>query len=233
MSNATHQERQPDIPPCAILREMLATRQVLLPNGQTKATTSGLGQDHAWALYSTVQNHTPKLVVEIGMAQGMSTLSILCALDGHGGKLISIDPYIDWPSGMKAAIYAVERAGYASLHTHIRSKSYEALPILLADGTRIDLGYIDGNHAFEHAFIDFFYIDKLLNVGGIIAFNDAGWPPVHRVIRYLQKNRAYEEIDVGLKPDYRGRNIFLTLARILLRRPRQDRYFRKLDTVDV
>ena len=89
------------------------------------------------------------------------------------------------------------------------------------------LVYIDGDHAFDHVFIDFFYGDQLLDAGGILGFNDAGWPAVYRVIRFLQRHRRYAEVNVGLSPDYKGRNPLVTLARRLLRRSRQDRYFRK------
>lgn len=91
----------------------------------------------------------------------------------------------------------------------------------------MDLGYIDGCHDFDHAFIDFFYLDRMIPAGGILGFNDAGWPTVFKVIRYLQKHREYKEMDVGLKPDYSARNVFLSAARRVLSMPRQDRYFCK------
>jgi hypothetical protein len=39
--------------------------------------------------------------------------------------------------------------------------------------------------------VDFFYIDKLLNVGGIVAFDDSNWPSISKVIKFIIKNRSY------------------------------------------
>ena len=217
------------LPPCDVLREMIASKNALLRNGEHKNAVAGIGPREAWALYNVVLNEKPDLVVEIGMAQGVSTLSILCALEKTGGRLISIDPYVNWKSGKEAALYAVERSGYAARHTFMEEKSYEALPKLLALGTKVDLGYIDGSHAFEHAFTDFFYLDRMLRLSGIIGFNDAGWRSVNRVIQFLRTRRKYAEMDVGLHSDYAARNLLRSILRRLLRMSRQDRYFRKLE----
>jgi len=45
-----------------------------------------------------------------------------------------------------------------------------------AQGERIDFAFIDGAHTFDHVLVDFFYIDRMLNVGGIVAFDDVGFP---------------------------------------------------------
>lgn len=217
-----------ELPPCAVLKEMWETGRALLPDGTTVPTTSGIGQTHAAALYRTVLRERPEVVIETGMGQGVSTLAILCALSQTGGRLISIDPYTDWKRGRDAALFAIRRAGYADHHQFIEAGSEVALPRLLADGLRIQFGYVDGCHCFDHAFLDFYYLDSMLDPGKLLAFNNAGWPDVYAVIRYLQKHRNYKEEDVGLQPDYSARSWWLSLARRLLRRPRQDRYFRKM-----
>ncbi|MBU1695356.1 MAG: class I SAM-dependent methyltransferase [Verrucomicrobia bacterium] len=214
-------------PPCEVLKEIFTTKQVLLPSGERKRTSAGIDEAHAWALYNVILKHKPKTVIEIGMAQGISTLSILCALSQTGGQLISIDPYFTWTEARDAALYSIHRAGFSSFHTHIEKASEIALPKLLADGLKIGAAYIDGDHHYDHVFIDFFYLDLMLTPGGVIGFNNAGWPDVFRVIRYLQKHHPFEELDVGLNPDYRARNPILSLFRRIMRMPRQDRYYMK------
>jgi len=206
---------------------MFATRTVLMPDGSRKPLTANISAKGCAALYRTVLALRPVLVVEIGMAHGVSTLSILAGLMQTGGRLISIDPYTDWESGKLAALHGVYRAGFAGIHRHLQLRSYEALPRLLLEETRVDLGYIDGCHDFDHAFIDFFFLDRMIPPGGVLGFNDAGWPTVFKVIQYLRKHREYEELDVGLKPDYSARNALLGVARRILNMPRQDRYFCK------
>ena len=39
--------------------------------------------------------------------------------------------------------------------------------------------------------IDFFYIDKMLCEGGIVIFDDADWPSIRRVLRYVVSNLEY------------------------------------------
>jgi hypothetical protein len=102
-----------------------------------------------------------------------------------------------------------------------------ALPKLLAAGARPDLVYIDGNHNFDYVFTDFFYADKLLPAGGVVAFNDAGWRSVFKVIRFLRKYRKYRELDVGLPKLYRSRNLLFSLIARLEGRSRLARYFEK------
>jgi hypothetical protein len=69
----------------------------------------------------------------------------------------------------------------------------------------------------------------MLNVGGLIAFNDCGYRAVHRVIRFVLSHRKYREIDVGLPRDYRGRNALVTASRRLTGRSSSERYFEKLE----
>jgi hypothetical protein len=100
---------------------------------------------------------------------------------------------------------------------------------LLQEGARPDLVYIDGNHNFDYVFTDCFYADKLLPVGGVMGFNDAGWRPVYKVIRFLRKYRRYRESDVGLPKVFRSRNALFSLIKRLEGRSTYDRYFEKVE----
>jgi len=101
------------------------------------------------------------------------------------GRLISIDPYIGWPSGRLVALHQVARAGAEGIHTHWHECSYTALPRMLQECLKPDLIYIDGNHNFDYVFTDCFYADKLLEAGGLMGFNDCGWRPVYKVLKFL------------------------------------------------
>ena len=62
-----------------------------------------------------------------------------------------------------------------------------------------------------------------------MAFNDAGWRSVFRVIRFLQEYRRYRELDVGLPCNYKSRNIVFSMIKRLEGRDSRDRYFEKLE----
>src|SRR5690606_30209286 len=169
--------------------------------------TANISSLNSHALYDFVLKQRPQLVIEVGMAYGVSTLTILSALQANGtGRLISIDPYITWESGRLVALHQVARAGVSHLHEHMHECSYTALPKLLIEEARPDFVYIDGRHNFEYVFTDFFYADKLISPGGTVAFNDAGWRSVFKAIQFVKKFRRYEELDVGLPRVFRSRN---------------------------
>jgi hypothetical protein len=97
-------------------------------------------------------------------------------------------------------------------HARIEQPDYLALPSLVDQEARFGLVYIDGSHVFDHVIIDAFHSDLLLDVGGIMAFNDCWMPSVDRAIRFVA-HYAGRELDVGLPRDFEGRQW-------LLRRPR-------------
>jgi predicted O-methyltransferase YrrM len=184
---------------CPLLRKLYESNAGHWQVGTVKVPTN-IPLSYAEALYRAVLQSKPSVVVEIGMCFGFSSLAILSALRAAGGngRLISIDPIQStyWASG---GIRNIQEAELRDRHELIEDYSYNALPRLLASGLRIDFGYVDGSHAFDDAIIDGLYIDKMLNVGGVIGFNDAGWPSVSKVVRFLLAYRKYVELDVGLR----------------------------------
>ena len=216
---------------------MFATRSTIDGAGATAPLHSCIDVGTAEALYRQVRARHPRLAVEIGMANGISTLAILTALAENGGEgqLISIDPNqsTQWHDCGRAA---VARAGLAGRHRVLEKPDALALPDLLAADTRIDFGYIDGWHTFDYALVDFWFLDKMTPRGGVIAFNDCGWPAVARAIRFVQTHRRYRELDVGLPRSYdRPRSLGILLRKIKHRRlgdyfrRTEDRYFQKLE----
>jgi hypothetical protein len=64
-------------------------------------------------------------------------------------------------------------------------------------GGKISFAYIDGNHSYEFAKRDFENVDKYLETGGFILFDDSSddsqWE-VRRVIEEIKRNSNYEVI---------------------------------------
>lgn len=164
------------------------------------------------------------------MAYGISSLAILAALQEAGGegRLLSIDPHQRqiWRDGGRKT---VERSGLGHRHELIEDFDYLVLPRLIEQQCRFDLAYIDGHHSFDYVMLDFFFVDLALEVGGVVGFNDCGWKSVFRAIRFIETHKKYAEIDVGIEPDYHGRNALFTLGRRLFGFNWSDRYFRKLE----
>jgi len=159
------------------------------------------------------------------MAYGVSALAILGANDDV--HLVSIDPF-QREHYADRGCRAIEAAGMADRHELVAGFDYAELPRLLADGLRLQFAYIDGYHTFDHTLLDFFYVNRMLDVGGVVAFNDCAMPAVHRVCGFVASHYDYDEINVGLQPTYTGISRRDTLRRTCQGRRNEDRYFAKV-----
>src|SRR5688572_39604 len=190
---------------CPILREMLEGRTAYTSAGERVPLHSDIRPEYAEALYQTILRLRPSVAIEVGMAFGVASLAILSALrDGQAdGKLISIDPMqsSQWKGG---GVTAVAKAGLSDRHVLFEDYDHSVLPRLLASGYRVGFAYVDGWHTFDYALLDWWYIDKMLPVGGVVGLNDCGWPAVEKVIRFMLTHRKYTELDVGLTPQLLG-----------------------------
>jgi predicted O-methyltransferase YrrM len=156
--------------------------------------------EHAVRLAEIVRDAGLMRTLETGMAYGLSTLAIAGAHAARGsGRHVAIDPIqsTKWRSLGRAH---VRRAGIEDFVTVIEQRSDEALPRLSAAGEELDLAFIDGHHLFDYTLVDFFYADRMLVSGGVVAFHDPWIPAVGRVVDFVRTNRAYEVLsaDGGL-----------------------------------
>ena len=214
---------------CPVLRHMMETKLATASDGSTQSLHSAIHREFAERLYHLVLDQRPACVVEVGMAHGASTLAILTALEqsGGAGRLISIDPFQSshWRG---CGVAAVRRAALDHRHQLIEEADYLALPALLAEGLTVDFAYIDGDHTFDYAFLDFWFLDRMLRVGGVVGFNDCAWRSVAKVIKFVKKYRRYAELpDMHTKAKswaFRGKRLFWE---VLLQRHWRDRYFNK------
>jgi len=184
---------------CPVIQEILVGRVAKTAAGDEVPVHSDIGPEHAEALYETILRTRPSTVVEVGMAFGVSSLSILTALReiGQDGKLLSIDPVqsSDWKG---CGVAAIARAGLKERHQLFEDYDYNVLPRLFSSGLKIGFAYIDGWHTFDYTLLDWWFLDRMLKVGGIAAFNDCSWPGVEKAIQFVLTHRKYTEIDVGL-----------------------------------
>ena len=77
----------------------------------------------------------------------------------------------------------------------IEEGSEFALPKLLAEGRKFDFALIDSWHTFDHALLEFYFINRMLDLGGVVVFDDAQFPAVRRVIKYVSNYPAYRIVE--------------------------------------
>lgn len=188
-----------------VLREIVETGHVQLPGGERVPVSSQIDPACGALLRACVERVKPRVAVEVGLAYGISTLYILDGLEASGGgKLIGMDPaQFDgfWRGG---GLHSVERAGYRDRYEFHEESSQSCLPRLASLGQRVGLGFIDGWHTFDHVLVDFFNIDRMLDVGGAVVFDDVGYPAIRRVCEFVVANRAYEIIGAVKHPPARS-----------------------------
>lgn len=180
----------------SVLNRIIETGCTVLPSGEKVQATSYIDEASGLLLQRAIKDLRPRISLEVGLAFGISTLYILEALAEIGGeKLIGMDPAQHDSHWRGGGLHNIRQAGFELLYEFHESSSQQLLPRLVGTGQRIDFAFIDGWHTFDHTLVDFFYIDQMLNPGGIVVFDDVGYPAIRRVCDFIITNRAYEICD--------------------------------------
>lgn len=177
----------------SLLDEIFETNQVTDANGNTRALHSAISREEGVFIHSLISRNHIESSVEIGCAFGISSLYICDALSQKRSPHHTIiDPCqsSDWQN---IGVLNLRKAGF-SFFDLIEEPSEIVLPDLLRRDKRFDFAFIDGWHTFDHALLDFFYVDRLLRVGGIVVFDDVDYPALKKLVRYISNYQSYEII---------------------------------------
>ena len=156
----------------------------------------------------------PHVSLEIGMAYGVSTLYLCEALSRlpHPVRHIAMDPF-QTEQWRGIGLRNVRAAGYDHMLDFHEDRSEFVLPQLLAQNTQLDFAFVDGWHTFDQVMVEFYYLNRMLRVGGVIAFDDAERRGINRVIRHALSYPAYKVFE----PE-RGRSAEVSLGGRLRRK---------------
>ena len=179
--------------PTELLDEILRTNIVHDASGKEYPLDSNVDKNEGAFLQELIQKYKPQRTIEVGFAYGISSLYICSALQNIPGARHTI---IDPGQGScfnNVGIANLKRAGI-DFFDFYEENSDIALPRMLSEGKNFDFGFIDGNHLFEYTLIDFFYINRMMKPGGIVVFDDTGFPAVNRAVRYVLNFPAYKYI---------------------------------------
>lgn len=175
------------VAPSPLLREVFATRQVYNERGETVELDGNVSEAETALLHGAVSEIRPRLSVEIGFAEGISTLAILDALRQNGvGRHHTIDPFQANYGYCGRAM--VKRAGLDEWYEFHEKFADEVIPGLGA----LQFAFIDSSHLFDLTMGEFALVDRRLDVGGVVGFHDMYMPAQQQFMRYVLANRAYE-----------------------------------------
>jgi hypothetical protein len=161
-------------------------------------------KDECVRIYALIRERKPETIIETGVYNGVSTLSILAALEANGvGSLYSVD-YSQFLSGdcddidqATAQSFSRGRPSCAEEGTHLVPEGKEPgwiipehlrerwefipgkpqleLPPLLARLGEIDFFHHDSSHAASSMLFEFELAWQYLRPGGIMVSNHIGW----------------------------------------------------------
>lgn len=152
-------------------------------------------------LYRFTSVHRLTTTLEVGLAYGLSALFICQAhRDKRSGKHVAIDP-AQFSKFNGIGLHNIEYCGLQDILTFYEAPSYLVLPELVRKQTAVDMVFIDGNHRFDYAIMDFFFADKLLPVGRFVVFHDLWMPSISKLVRFVLLNRNYRLTGFGLTAD--------------------------------
>lgn len=177
-----------------LLQEIFSSQVVISEDGERLPLHSHLSLVDGQLLQTWLYEIRPKRALEIGMAYGISSLFICEALTQIGFDDYQIvDPFqhTDW---RYIGVTNMRRAGFQDAFILHAEPSELCLPGLLRQQDRFDFAFIDGFHTFDHALVDFFFINRMLEVNGIVVFDDIQLPSIQKLMAYIASYPCYKPL---------------------------------------
>jgi predicted O-methyltransferase YrrM len=176
------------------LTEILTTGTVVTPDGEARQLHSNIPQLEGELIQAWIAQQQPRRLLEIGFAYGISTLFICDALtnfDDLRYDIIDNSQQTEWEG---IGIANLERAGYDHIYTLHEADSTLRLPQMVAEGRRFDFALVDSWHAFDHTLVEFFYINRMLEIGGVVVFDDFHTEGIQKLAAYMDGLEFYERL---------------------------------------
>jgi predicted O-methyltransferase YrrM len=185
----------------SLLDTIYKSREVRDHHGNSHRLNSEITRDEGELIASLIHEHGFTRTLEIGCAFGISSLFICQALSRQPSPHHTvIDPgqFTEWHG---IGVNHLMQEGY-DFYELIEKPSEIALPSLLEQGRTFQLALIDGLHTFDHVLLDFFYVDRLLEDGGIVVLDDLQLPAIRKAARYIAGYPTYKIVATGRQSVY-------------------------------
>jgi len=144
-------------------------------------------------LYRLCRTQQCTSALEVGFATGSTALYLLAGTEPCGGSVVSID--FRQSDFERLGCRMVETSPWEKRHCLIEENSNVALPRMYAEGKKWGLIFLDGWKTVDHLMLDMYYSARMLDVGGVLVFDDTRMKSVKRVNRLLLSHYAFNEVD--------------------------------------
>jgi predicted O-methyltransferase YrrM len=200
-----------------ILERILADKVFEDNQGNMLPLLGEIPTEEGERISACIRRHSFSRTLEIGCACGISSLYICDAICQQSNPHhIIIDPF-QASDFRNVGIRHLKDAGFSCWEL-IEQVSELALPGLLQSGVTVQFALIDGYHTFDQVLVDFFYIDRLLEDGGIVVFDDVQMPAIDKVVRYVSRYpnyRLYEKANRLPLPKSLKHRLFELILKLL------------------
>lgn len=178
-----------------VLKKIMQTGVVKSTDGSIVPLTSHIDLDQGRFLQKMISKANGEISLEVGLAYGISALFICDSfIKTKDHRHIVIDPFqlTQWKG---IGLNNLKMAGFERSIDFYNLPSHLALPQIETQKMILDFAFIDGMHTFDYSLIDFFYIDRMLRIGGIVVLDDVGMAGIKKLCKYILTNRAYSLVD--------------------------------------
>jgi predicted O-methyltransferase YrrM len=151
-----------------------------------RSEVGGIYGNEALLLVKAYQELNPKLTIEIGRMNGISTRVLAALCKSNGGRLISFD-------GMTSK--AVKRK-LKSMNLEDNVNLIEGwIPWITPDFSwDIDFLFIDGDHTYISILVDYHYFNYFVKKGGYIAFHDMNMRESQEAVKNIMSRDPLEHV---------------------------------------
>lgn len=187
--------RDPGSAAAQLLERLRAGGTVSTAEGRQLPLHSELPSLEAQLLQRWLRDQSPRRLLEIGLAYGISTLSILAALEEPPRRYDIIDAFQhrDWHG---IGLRHLREAGMPRGLVFHEELAELCLPRLLGNGARYEFAYVDGWHTFDQVAVEFYFINRMLEPGGVIVFDDVHLPSLQKLLAMVVRFPSYERVPV-------------------------------------
>jgi predicted O-methyltransferase YrrM len=177
------------------LIEILKIGEFYTKNNQTIKIHSHTKIGQCQFLQQIIETNKFTKSLEIGFAFGISALAITESIMKNNGQKHTIIDKFENQHWNGVGIEILEKAGFSNNFEFYEEYCYNILPRLLNNGRKFDFAYIDSTKQFDWLLNNFFYIDKMLDINGIIVLDDVNFPGIRKLARLIHSFPSYEVYD--------------------------------------
>ena len=164
-------------------------------------------------LSSLVSTIKPEQSVEIGLAYGLSTLYICEALSSQKvARHMVCDPFQFDDVWQGVGVKNIADAGYGDIVQFNEVPGDRMLARMALDANRIQFAYVDADKRFDANLVYFWWLDQMLDVGGILVWDDCDWPALRRVARIIAQHPNYSVHAAHGNPTYSWKRRLVSAA---------------------